>query len=177
MKCPSVSGSSWLCWWQVFITWKVQVYLHILLPPLNIFDRNAVNWCLYRKLKNFIPFNPTVLNSRNMNDFSYSSEFWLFSFQTNFISLIFHSTSFYVVTVLFDVSDATLEHTHQDVMKCQKHACLRNRYLWSLLVLVLVAAIITALVIALSGTELNHAPPSKAQLCYIWKMHRLQLLQ
>jgi hypothetical protein len=29
----------------------------------------------------------------------------------------------------------------------------------------------------LSGAESNHAPPSKAQLCYIWNMHRLQLLQ
>jgi hypothetical protein len=100
-----------------------------------------------------------------------------FSFQTHFISLIFHGTSLYGVNVLFDVSDAVLKHPSNDVLTFQKHAWLRNRYVWSSLVFVLVAAIITALVVALSEAGSDRVPPSKAQLCYICKMHRLQLLQ
>jgi hypothetical protein len=65
--------------------------------------------------------------------------------------------------VLFDVSDPALEYTYDDVLNIKKNAYLRNRYLWSFLVLLLVAAIITALVIALSGAESNSAPHSKAQ--------------
>jgi hypothetical protein len=79
----------------------------------------------------------------------------------------FHVTSLYGVNVLFDVSGPTLEHPYDDVLNIKKNAWLRNRYLWIFLVFVLVAAIITALAIALSGAESNHAPPSKAQLCYI----------
>jgi hypothetical protein len=29
----------------------------------------------------------------------------------------------------------------------------------------------------LSGAESNSVHPSKTQLCYLWKMHRLRLLQ
>jgi hypothetical protein len=31
--------------------------------------------------------------------------------------------------------------------------------------------------VALSEAESRIVPPSKAQLCYLWKMHRLHLLQ
>jgi len=91
----------------------------------------------------------------------------IFSCQTHFISLIFHGTSLYGVNVLFDVSDAVLKHPSKDVLTIQKHAWLKNRYVWSLLVFVLVAAIITALVVALFEAESNRVPPSKTQLCYL----------
>jgi len=91
----------------------------------------------------------------------------IFSFQAHFISIIFHGTSLYLVTVLFDVSDATLKHPSNDVLTFQKHAWLRNRYVWSSLVFVLVGAIITTLVMVLSEAESNRIPPSKAQLCYL----------
>ena len=84
MKCPSVSGTNWLCWWQVSITWKFLRYKHVLLPPLLEFDRNAVSWCWYRKLKNFVPFNTAVLNSRHMNDISYTSGCWNFFISNTF---------------------------------------------------------------------------------------------
>jgi magnesium-transporting ATPase (P-type) len=90
-----------------------------------------------------------------------------FSFQIHFISPIFHGTSFYGVNVLFDVPDAALKHPSKDVLTFQKHVWLRNRYVWCSLVFVLVAAIITALVVALSEAESNRVPPSKAQLCYL----------
>jgi len=101
----------------------------------------------------------------------------IFSFQTSFILQIFHVTSLYGVNVLFDVSDAVLKDPPKDVWTFQKHAWLRNRYVWISLVFVLVAGIITALVVALSEGESNREPPSKAQLCYLWQMCRLQLLQ
>ena len=101
----------------------------------------------------------------------------IFSFQTYFISLIFHGTSLYGVIFLFDVTDAALKHPSKDVLTFQKQSWLRHRCVWSLLVFVLVAAIITTLVVALSESESNSEPPSKAHLCYLWKMHRLQLLQ
>jgi hypothetical protein len=91
----------------------------------------------------------------------------IFSFQTHFISLIFHGTSSYGVSVLFDVSDAALKHPTKDVLTFQKHTWLRNRYVLSSLVFVLVAATITALVVALSGAEYRIVPPSKAQLHYL----------
>jgi len=98
------------------------------------------------------------LNMPCMNDFSYTSGCHRFLLQTSFILLIFHGTSLYAVNILFDVSD---------VLTFQKHAWLRNRYVWSSLVFVLVAAIITAVVVALSEAESRSVPPSKAQLCYV----------
>jgi hypothetical protein len=91
----------------------------------------------------------------------------IFSFQTHFISLIFHGTSLYGVSVLFDVTDAPLKHPSKDVLTFQKRAWLRNRYVLSSLVFVLVAAIITVVVVALSEAESRIVPPSKAQLCYL----------
>ena len=102
-----------------------------------------------------------------MNDFSYTSSCHSFLFPTSFILLIFHGTSLYGVNVLFDVSDAALKHPSKDVLTFQKHAWLRNRYVWSSLVIILVAAIITALVVTLSEAEYRSFPPSKAQLCYL----------
>jgi len=100
-----------------------------------------------------------------MNDFSYTSgRNFLIS---NTFSLIFHGTSLYGVNVLFHVSDAALKQTSEDVLTFQKYAWLRNRCVWSSLVFVLVAAIITALVVALSEAESRSVPPSKAQLCYL----------
>jgi hypothetical protein len=90
------------------------------------------------------------------------------SFQTHVISPTFHGTRLYGVTVLFDVSDVALKHpSKKDVLTFQKHAWLRNRYVWGSLVLVLLAAIITALVFALSEPESISEPHSKAQLCYL----------
>ena len=103
--------------------------------------------------------------------------FEIFPLQTHFILAIFQGTSLYGVNVLFDVSDAVLKHPSKDVLTFQKHAWLRNHYVWSLFVFVLVAAITTALVVALSEAESTCLPPSKAQLCYLWQMCRLQLLQ
>jgi uncharacterized membrane protein YidH (DUF202 family) len=102
-----------------------------------------------------------------MNDFSYTSGRSNFSFQTHIILPTFHGTRLYGVTVLFVVSGVARRHPSKDVLTFQKHAWLRNRYIWGSLVLVLVAAIITALVIALSGAESNSVHPSKAQLCYL----------
>jgi len=102
-----------------------------------------------------------------MNDFFTLLVVEIFSFQTHFISLIFHGTSLYGVTVLFDVSDAALKHPTKDVLTFQKLAWLRNRYVWSSLVFVFVGAIITTLVMALSEAESNREPPSKAQLCFL----------
>jgi hypothetical protein len=82
----------------------------------------------------------------------------------HFILLIFHGTRLYGVTVLFDVSDAAPKHPSKDVLSFQKHAWLRNRYVWSSLVLASVLAIITALAVALSEAESKNTPPSKAQL-------------
>jgi hypothetical protein len=91
----------------------------------------------------------------------------IFSFQARFILLVFDGTSLYGVTVLFDVSDAALKQPSKDALTFQKHAWLRNRYVWISLALVLVAAIITALLIMLSEAESSSVPPSKAQLCYL----------
>jgi len=102
-----------------------------------------------------------------MNDFSYTSGCYRFLLQNSFILLIFHGTSLYGVNVLFDVSDAVLKHPSKDVLTFQKHAWLRNRYVWGSLVFVLIAAIITALVVTLSEAESRSVPPSKAQLCYL----------
>jgi hypothetical protein len=104
-----------------------------------------------------------------MNDFSYASGCCSFLFQTNFILPIFRGTSLYGVHVVFDVSDAALKDPSKEELIFQKHAWLRNRYVWSSLVFVLVAAIITALVVALFEAESNRVPPSKAQLCYLLK--------
>ena len=82
----------------------------------------------------------------------------IFLFQTHFILLIFYGTRSYGGSVLFDVSDALLKRPTQDVLAFQKHAWLRNRYVWSSLVFVLVAAIITALVVALSEAESRNIP-------------------
>ena len=101
-----------------------------------------------------------------MNDFSYTSGCRNL-FISNTFSLVFHVTSFYGFSVLFDVSDAALKHPTKDVLTFQKHAWLRNRYVWSSLVFILVAAIITALVVALSEAESRSVHPSKAQLCYL----------
>jgi len=102
-----------------------------------------------------------------MNDFSYTSGCHRFLLQTSFILLIFHGTSLYGVSVLFDVPDAALKHPSKEVLTFQKHAWLRNRYVWRSLVIILVAAIITALVVTLSEAEYRSFPPSKAQLCYL----------
>jgi hypothetical protein len=91
----------------------------------------------------------------------------IFSLQTHFILLIFHGTSLYGVSVLFDVSDAALKHPSKDVLPFQKHTSMRNRCVWSLLAFVLVASIITALVVALSDADSRSVSPSKAQLCYL----------
>ena len=107
-----------------------------------------------------------MLNSRNVKFFSYISG-CRNSIISNTFSLIFHGTSLCGVSVLFDVPDAALKHPSKDVLAFQKHAWLRNRYVWSLLVFVLVAAIITALVVVLSEAEFRCIPPSKAQLCYL----------
>jgi len=101
-----------------------------------------------------------------VNDFSYTSGCRNF-FISNTFSLIFHGTSLYGVSVLFDVSDVVLKHPSKDVLTFQKHAWLRNRYMWGSLVILLVAAIITALVIVLSEAESRSISPSKAQLCYL----------
>jgi hypothetical protein len=98
-----------------------------------------------------------------MNDFSYTFGCCSFSFQTQFILLIFHCTM-YGVTVLFDVSDAALKQPPKDVMTFQNHALLKNPYVWSSLVIVLVVAIIAALAFALSEAESKNIPPGKAQL-------------
>ena len=92
-----------------------------------------------------------------------------FLFQTSFILPIFRGTSLYGVNVLFDVSDAVLKHPSKEQLIFQKYTWLWNRYVWSLLVFVLVAAIITALVVALFEAESNSVPPSKAQLCFLLK--------
>jgi len=92
-----------------------------------------------------------------------------FLFQTRFNLPIFRGTSLYGVNVLFDVSDAVLKHPSKEELIFQKHAWLWNHYVWSLLVFVLVAAIITALVVALFEAESNRVPPSKAQLCVLLK--------
>ena len=102
-----------------------------------------------------------------MNDFSYTSNCRSFFFPTSFISLIFHGTNLYGVIVLFDVSDAALKQPSKDALTFQKHAWLRNRYVWISLALVVVAAIVTALLITLSEAESSSVPPSKAQLCYL----------
>jgi hypothetical protein len=70
----------------------------------------------------------------------------------------------YSVTVLFDVSGAAPKHPSKDVLTFQQHAWLRNPYVWSALVLVLVVAIIAALAVAMSETESKNITPSKAQL-------------
>jgi hypothetical protein len=87
-----------------------------------------------------------------------------FFISVHFIVLIFHGNRLYDVTVLFDVSDAALKHPSKDVLTFQKHAWLRNRYVWSALVIVSVVAIIAALAVALSEAESKNIPPSKAQL-------------
>jgi hypothetical protein len=79
----------------------------------------------------------------------------------------FHGTRLYGVTVLFVVSGVARKHHSKDVLTFQKHSWLGNRYVWGLVALVLVAAIIAALVIALSGAESNSVHPSKTQLCYL----------
>jgi hypothetical protein len=99
-----------------------------------------------------------------MNYFSYTSDFCNFSFQSYFILLIFHGTMLYSVTVLFDVSDAPLKHPAKDVLTFQKQTWLRNRYVWSVLVLISVVIIIAVLAITLSEAESKNTPPSKAQL-------------
>jgi hypothetical protein len=73
----------------------------------------------------------------------------------------------YGVSVLFDVSDAVLKDPLKDMLTFQKHSWLRNRYVWSLLVFISVATIVTAPVVALPEAESNHVPPSKAQLYYL----------
>ena len=103
-----------------------------------------------------------------MNDFLTVLVVEIISFQTHFISLIFHGTSLYGVNVLFDVSDASLRHPSKDVlMTFQKRAWLRNRYVWSSLLVVVVGAIVTTVVVVLSEAEPSSVPPSKAQLCYL----------
>jgi hypothetical protein len=82
----------------------------------------------------------------------------------HFILLIFHGTSWYGVTVLFDVSDAALKHPSKDVLTFKKYAWLSNRYVLSAIVLALVVAIIAAVAVALSEAESRNIPPSKAQL-------------
>jgi preprotein translocase subunit SecY len=91
----------------------------------------------------------------------------IFSFQTHFISLIFRGTRSYGVSVLFDVSDASLKHPTKDVLAFQKHAWLRNRYVWSLFIFLLIAAIITALVVLFSEAESRDIPTSKAEQRYL----------
>ena len=118
------------------------------------------------KKKKFLPLNTTVLNSRHVNDYCYTSDCRNL-FISNTFSLIFHGTRLYGVNVLFDVSDATLKHPAKDVLTFQKHAWLTNRYVWSLLVFVLVAIFITALVVTLSEAESRSVHPSKAQLFYL----------
>ena len=102
-----------------------------------------------------------------MNDFFTILVVEIFSFQTHFISLIFHGTRLNGVNVVFDVSDMTLMPVSKDVLTFQTHARLRNRYVWISLVFLLVAAIIAALVVVLSEAEPSSVPPSKAQLCYV----------
>jgi hypothetical protein len=99
-----------------------------------------------------------------MNDFSYTSCLFSFSFQTQFILLIFHCTMLYGVTVLFDVSDAALKQPSKDVLTFQNHAWLKNRYVLSALVIVSVVVIVTAVAVALSEAESKNTPLSKAQL-------------
>jgi hypothetical protein len=82
----------------------------------------------------------------------------------HFILLIFHGTSWYGVTVLFDVSDAVLKYSSKDVLTFQKYAWLINRYVLSALVLALVVVIIAAVAVALSEAESRNIPPSKTQL-------------
>ena len=124
----------------------------------GLLSREQCLKCCKMSNKVFIAKVLSFLNTPFMNDFSYTSGCHRFLLQTSFILLIFHGTSLYAVNILFDVSD---------VLTFQKHAWLRNRYVWSSLVFVLVAAIITAVVVALSEAESRSVPPSKAQLCYV----------
>ena len=176
MKCPSVSGTNWLCWWEVSITWKVLSYQHILLCPLLGIVWNADKWCWYVKLKTLFLLTQLYSIEDIWMIFLTLLVVEIFSFQTSFILPIFQGTSLYGINILFDVSDAVLTDPSKGVLTFQKNAWLKNRYVWISFVLVLVAAIITA-VVTLFEAESNRVPPSKAQLCCLWKMHRLQLLQ